>query len=152
MAANRPADSPLRRALHPPLVYAPIGGVVIAAVCDLASVVGGTSHDLAQTWFKAGSYALIVGTGGLFAAAAGGFVYRARHTVAGRCERGAVNPGDRDDAARVALFRRRRGPLAQAANLKNLPKRQRSTPTEDATGAGRRSRQATCGRRTWPRP
>lgn len=91
MAVNHRAGSPPRRALRPPLVHAPIGGVVIAAVCDLVSVVGGTSHDWAQTWFKAGSYALIVGTGVLFAAAATGFVDRARHAVAGSRGRGDSN-------------------------------------------------------------
>jgi uncharacterized membrane protein len=91
MAANHRNDLPPRRALHPPLVHAPIGGVVIAALCDLVSVVGGASHSWAHTWFKGGSYALSVGTSVLLVAAVAGFVDRARHTAARSRERGAVN-------------------------------------------------------------
>jgi uncharacterized membrane protein len=65
--------------------------VAIAAACDLVSIIGGTSHDWAHSWFRAGSYALTVGTSVLFAAAVAGFVDRARHTAAGSRERGAVN-------------------------------------------------------------
>lgn len=32
------------RPVHPPLVHAPIGGVIVAAVCDVVSLVGGDGH------------------------------------------------------------------------------------------------------------
>lgn len=90
MSANRRNDSPSSRPLHPPLVHVPIGAVVVAASCDLISIVGGASHGWAQTWFKGGSYALLVGTGGLVIAAASGLVDRARQTETGSPERRAV--------------------------------------------------------------
>jgi len=69
-----------RRPLHPPLVHAPIGGVIVAAVCDVVSTVGGGGHAWSRTWFKGGSYALIVGTAILFAAVATGVLERNRRT------------------------------------------------------------------------
>jgi uncharacterized membrane protein len=65
--------------------------VVIAAGCDLVSLIGGSSHGWAHTWFKSGSYALVVGTAVLLVAAIAGFADRARHTDAGGRERSAVN-------------------------------------------------------------
>jgi uncharacterized membrane protein len=65
--------------------------VVIAAACDLVSLVGGSSYEWAHTWFKSGSHALIVGTAVLLVAAIAGFADRARHTDAGGRERAAVN-------------------------------------------------------------
>jgi uncharacterized membrane protein len=79
------------RPVHPPLVHAPVGGVVIAVMCDLVSSIGGSSHAWASTWFKGGSYALIAGTAVLLVAAIAGFVDRARHTDAGGPDRSAVN-------------------------------------------------------------
>jgi uncharacterized membrane protein len=64
--------------------------VVIAGVCDLVSLIGGSSHGWANTWFRGGSYALIVGTGALLLAAVAGFLDRARHTDAGSRQRAAV--------------------------------------------------------------
>lgn len=64
---------------------------MIAGVCDVVSIVGGSSHDWAHTWFKGGSYALIVGTAMLFMAAFTGFVERARQTRPGSEGRTAVN-------------------------------------------------------------
>jgi uncharacterized membrane protein len=80
-----------RSPIHPPLVHAPIGGVVIAAACDVVSGVGGASHGWAQTWFRGGSYALIVATAVLVMAVVAGFVDRARRTARGSGERAAVN-------------------------------------------------------------
>jgi uncharacterized membrane protein len=40
VAPHGHSDSPPRRALHPPLVHAPIGAVMIAALCDLVSIAG----------------------------------------------------------------------------------------------------------------
>jgi uncharacterized membrane protein len=80
-----------RRPIHPPLVHAPIGGVVIAAACDVVSSVGGASHGWAQSWFKGGSYALSVSTAMLVAAVIAGLIDRARHTIGGSRERAAVN-------------------------------------------------------------
>jgi uncharacterized membrane protein len=91
MRAHRGNASPLPRQLHPPLVHAPIGAVLVAAVCDLVSVIGGASHGWAHTWFKGGSYALIVGTAALILAAASGFVDRARKTAAGSRERASAS-------------------------------------------------------------
>jgi uncharacterized membrane protein len=65
--------------------------VVIAAACDVVSSVGGASHGWAQSWFKSGSYALIVATAMLVLAVIAGFVDRARRTVGGGGERAAVN-------------------------------------------------------------
>jgi uncharacterized membrane protein len=64
---------------------------VIAAVCDLASVIGGASHDWAHTWFRAGSDGLIVGTAVLLVAVIAGFADRARRADAGGPHRAAVN-------------------------------------------------------------
>jgi uncharacterized membrane protein len=91
MPARHANAPPPRRPLHPPLVHAPIGAVVIAAVCDLVSLVGGSSHGWAHTWFNAATYALGVGTAALLAAAIAGFVDRARHSAAGSPDRAAVN-------------------------------------------------------------
>jgi uncharacterized membrane protein len=91
MLATRTNLSRPRRPLHPPLVHAPVGGVVIAAACDLVSIIGGASHGWATTWFKGGSYALLAGTAVLLVAAIAGFVDRARHTDAGAPHRAAVN-------------------------------------------------------------
>lgn len=91
MPANHRNASPPPRPLHPPLVHAPIGGVVVAAVCDLVSVIGGASHGWAHTWFKGGSYALIVATAALFLAAVSGFIDRARQTDPGSRERTGAN-------------------------------------------------------------
>jgi uncharacterized membrane protein len=91
MLASHTNLSRPRRPLHPPLVHAPVGGVVIAAVCDLVSLIGGASHGWATTWFKGGSYALLAGTAVLLVAAIAGFVDRARHTDAGGPGRAAVN-------------------------------------------------------------
>lgn len=86
--ANR---SDRRRLLHPPLVHAPIGGVVIAAACDIVSSVGGSTHHWAHTWYKGGTDALIVGTGVLLLAAIAGFADRAIRTDARTPDRAAVN-------------------------------------------------------------
>jgi uncharacterized membrane protein len=91
VATHDDTDSRPARALHPPLVHAPIGGVVIAALCDLISLAGGSSYGWAHSWFKGGSYALTVGTGGMLVAGVAGFVDRARHSVGGSGERRAVN-------------------------------------------------------------
>lgn len=80
-----------RRAFHPPLAHIPIGGVVIAAVCDVVSIAGGSSHVWARTWFKGGSYALIVGTAVLFLAVITGLVERSRRTAGGSADRRSVN-------------------------------------------------------------
>jgi uncharacterized membrane protein len=80
-----------RRPLHPPLVHVPVGGVVIAAMCDLVSLIGGASHGWATTWFKGGSYALLAATAMLLVAALAGFVDRARHTDPGGPDRAAIN-------------------------------------------------------------
>jgi uncharacterized membrane protein len=64
---------------------------VIAAVCDLVSLIGGASHDWAHTWFRAGSDVLIVGTALLLLAALAGFADRARRTAAGSADRAAVD-------------------------------------------------------------
>jgi uncharacterized membrane protein len=91
MPTSDASAPPPRRPLHPPLVHAPIGAVVIAAVGDLVSVVGGSSHGWAHTWFTGATYALSVGTAALLAAAIAGFVDRARYTAPGVPERAAVN-------------------------------------------------------------
>jgi uncharacterized membrane protein len=65
--------------------------VVIAAGCDLVSLIGGSRHDWAHTWFRSGSHALIAGTTALLVAAIAGFADRARHTDPGGRERAAVN-------------------------------------------------------------
>jgi uncharacterized membrane protein len=91
MAAKHASSPDHRRAIHPPLVHAPIGGVVIAAACDVVSAVGGASQDWAQTWFKGGTYALIVGSAVLVLAAIAGFADRARRTDVGSRDRAAVN-------------------------------------------------------------
>jgi uncharacterized membrane protein len=65
--------------------------VVIAAACDLVSAVGCASHARAQTWFKGGTYALIVGTAVLVLAAIAGFADLARRTDVGSSDRASVN-------------------------------------------------------------
>ncbi len=79
------------RPVHPPLVHAPIGGVIVAAVCDVVSLVGGDGHAWSRTWFKGGSYALIVGTAILFAAVATGVVERNRRTRPASAQRSVVD-------------------------------------------------------------
>ena len=64
---------------------------MIGAACDLVSSVGGASHGWAQSWFKGGSYALVVASPVLVLAVIAGFVDRARRTVGGSEERAAVN-------------------------------------------------------------
>jgi len=65
--------------------------VIVAAVCDVVSTVGGDAHGWSQTWFKGGSYALIVGTAILLVAVATGFVERNRRTRPASREREAVD-------------------------------------------------------------
>lgn len=91
MAARHASRSGQRRPIHPPLVHAPIGAVVIAVACDLVSALGGASHVWAQTWFKGGTYALSVGTAILVLTAIAGFADRARRTGPGSAGRAAVN-------------------------------------------------------------
>jgi uncharacterized membrane protein len=91
MTGNQASGSDRRRPLHPPLVHVPIGGVVIAAACDLVSGAGGASHDWARTWFKGATYALLVGTALLFLAAIAGFADRTRQTHARSPQRAAVD-------------------------------------------------------------
>ena len=91
MTSNQDSSSDRRRPLHAPLVHVPIGGVVIAAACDLVSGVGGASHDWAQTWFKGATYALLVGTALLVPAAVAGVADRARQTAARSPQRAAVD-------------------------------------------------------------
>jgi uncharacterized membrane protein len=91
MTSNKASSSDRRRPLHPPLVHAPIGGVVIAAACDLVSGAGGASHDWARSWFNGATYALLVGTVLLALAALAGFADRARQTVARSPDRAAVD-------------------------------------------------------------
>jgi uncharacterized membrane protein len=79
-----------RRPVHPPLVHAPVGGVVVAAVCDVVSAAG-HGHSWSRSWFQGGSYALIVGTAILLIAVVTGFVERNRRTGARTRERAAVN-------------------------------------------------------------
>jgi uncharacterized membrane protein len=90
MSARQTSSSDPRRPVHPPLVHVPIGAVVIAAVCDVVSSVGGASHGWAQTWYTAGSCALIVGAAVLCLAVIAGLVDRARRTERGSGERAAV--------------------------------------------------------------
>jgi uncharacterized membrane protein len=89
--AKHASNSDQRRAIHPPLVHAPIGGAVIAAADDRVSAVGCASHARAQTWFKGGTYALIVGTAVLVLAAIAGFADLARRTDVGSSDRASVN-------------------------------------------------------------
>jgi uncharacterized membrane protein len=91
MTSNKASSSDRRRPLHPPLVHAPIGGVVIAAACDLVSGAGGASHDWARSWFNGATYALLIGTVLLALAALAGFADRARQTVARSPDRAAVD-------------------------------------------------------------
>jgi uncharacterized membrane protein len=79
------------RAIHPASTHLPIGAVAIAAVCDVVSIVGGSSHLWARTWFKAGSCALAIGTAVLLVAMVTGMRERARQTVPGSPDRTAVN-------------------------------------------------------------
>jgi uncharacterized membrane protein len=91
MAAKQASSSGQRRPIHPPLVHAPIGAVVLAGACDLVSAVGGASHGWAQTWFKGGTCALTVGAAVLVLAAIAGFADRVRRTGPGSAGRAAVN-------------------------------------------------------------
>jgi uncharacterized membrane protein len=72
-------------------VHVPIGGVVIAAACDLVSSAGGASHDWARSWFKGAGYALLVGSVLLALAALAGFADRARQSAARSPDRAAVD-------------------------------------------------------------
>jgi uncharacterized membrane protein len=71
-------------------VHAAIGGVIVAAVCDVVSAAG-DGHSWSRSWFQAGSYALIVGTAIMVITVATGFIERSRRTDAGTRERAAVN-------------------------------------------------------------
>jgi uncharacterized membrane protein len=79
-----------RRPVHPPLVHAPVGGVIIAAVCDVVSAAS-DGHSWSRSWFQTGSYALIVGTAIMVITVATGFIERSRRTGARTRERAAVN-------------------------------------------------------------
>ena len=80
-----------QRPLHPPFVHAPIGGVIVASVCDVVSTVGGDAEGWSRAWFKGGSYALIVGTAILFLAVVTGVVERNRRARPASRERRAVD-------------------------------------------------------------
>jgi uncharacterized membrane protein len=88
--SGRPGWDSGRRPVHPPLVHVPVGGVIVATVCDVVSAAG-SGHSWSRSWFQGGSYALIVGTAVLLAAVVTGFVERGRRTGAGTRQRSAVN-------------------------------------------------------------
>lgn len=76
--------------VHPPLTSVPIGAIVITAVLDVASAAGSD-----QTWarevYRAGTFALMIGTAVLVVAIATGLADRSRTTTASSEARHKVN-------------------------------------------------------------
>lgn len=76
--------------VHPPLTAVPIGAIVITAVLDVASAAGSD-----QTWarevYRAGTFALMIGTAVLVVAIATGLADRSRTTTASSEARHKVN-------------------------------------------------------------
>ncbi|WP_405133029.1 DUF2231 domain-containing protein [Nocardia sp. NBC_01388] len=79
------------RVFHPPLVHLPIGAIVIATILDTISVVIGDRQSLAGEMFRAATFTLAVGTGGLPFAVVSGLLDRARLTTLGALQSRAVN-------------------------------------------------------------
>ena len=77
--------------LHPPLTDVPIGAYVLAAACDVASTIGGSSHPWGRDFYRAGSFVLIGGAGVSLLAAATGLWDRQRSTERGTQARRTVN-------------------------------------------------------------
>jgi uncharacterized membrane protein len=46
---------------HPPLTDIPIGAYILAAACDVVSVIGGDSHTWGKDTWHAGTYAFLLG-------------------------------------------------------------------------------------------
>lgn len=76
--------------VHPPLTDVPIGAVVITVVLDVASAAG-SGHAWAREVYRAGTFALMIGTAGLIVAIATGLADRSRATTAGSEARQKVN-------------------------------------------------------------
>ncbi|PZS34547.1 MAG: hypothetical protein DLM59_04565 [Pseudonocardiales bacterium] len=76
--------------VHPPLTDVPIGAMAITAVLDVASAAG-SGHTWAREVYRAGTFALMIGTAVLIVAIATGLADRSRTTSAGSEARSKVN-------------------------------------------------------------